>query len=246
MNHRKTMKVSIVSQARMASSRLSGKVLKQVKGKSLLFYHVDRAKWSGFPVIVATTKNREDDMIREECEILGIPCFRGDQDDVLDRFYRCAQENGLDAVIRITSDCPLIDGNLIKLGYDLFLESGADYVSNILERRYPRGLDFEIFTFGALEQAHKNACELPEREHVTPYIWRNRPELFKLKKLSYNRDKSGYRITVDTKEDFKLIEKLIKDFEAEKKGYEQLIDILDKHTYLSEINKEVEQKHYGE
>ncbi len=240
------MKVSIISQARMASSRLPGKVLKQVKGKSLLFYHVVRAKWSGLPVIVATTKNREDDVVRKECETLGIPCFRGDQDDVLDRFYRCARENGLDAVIRITADCPLIDGNLIKRGYDLFLESGADYVSNILERRYPRGLDFEVFTFGALEQAHKNARELPEREHVTPYIWRNHPELFKLKNLPYSRDRSGYRITVDTKKDLELVETLMNDFEAEKKGHEELIGILDKYPYLSEINKEVEQKHYGE
>lgn len=240
------MKVSIVSQARMASSRLPGKVLKQVKGKSLLSYHVTRAKWSDLPVIVATTRDREDDAVEKECLALGIPCFRGDHDDVLDRFYRCALEHGLDAVIRITADCPLIDGNLIRRGYDLFLRSGADYVSNILERTFPRGLDFEIFTFAALSEAHKNARELPEHEHVTPYIWRNHPELFKRKNLPHDRDSSGYRITVDTKEDFELVERLIGDFEADKKGYEEIISILDKNPFLPEINREIKQKHYGE
>jgi len=240
------MKVSIITQARMAATRLPGKVLKTIREKSLLAYHLQRAAWSDLPIIVATTVKGEDEPIVEECKTLKISYFRGEEDDVLSRYYHCAKENNLDIIVRITSDCPLIDGLLIREGFEEYKRSDVDYLSNSIERTFPRGLDFEIFSFKALEAAYKNAKELPEREHVTPYICRNNPNLFRIMGFPYKEDKSRYRITVDTDKDFEVIKILIEDFEADQKGYEQIIEILGNHPEIVNINKDVKQKEYGE
>lgn len=240
------MNVSIITQARIASTRLPAKVLKTIREKSLLAYQIQRAKWSGLPIIVATTVEEKDEPVVEECKILEVPYFRGDECDVLSRYYHCARENHLDTIIRITSDCPLIDGYLIREGYEEYKRLNVDYLSNSIERTFPRGLDFEIFSFEALELAYQNAKELPEREHVTPYIWKNNPTLFGIKSFLYRLNKSRYRITVDTNEDFEVIKILIEDFMADQKGYEEIIEILDSHSEIVKINEDVKQKNYGE
>lgn len=240
------MKAAIITQARMGSTRLPGKVLKTIKDKSLLAYHLQRAGWSGLPIVVATTIKSEDDFIIEECKKLNISYFRGAKDDVLSRYYHCAKKNHLDTIIRITSDCPLIDGYLIREGYEEYRKLKVDYLSNRIKKTFPRGLDFEIFSFRALKLAYKKAKELPEREHVTPYIWRNNPDLFRIKNFSYKLNKSSYRITVDTDKDFEVIKILIEDFGADEKGYEQIIEILDKHPEIATINENIRQKKYGE
>ncbi|MEW6618230.1 MAG: glycosyltransferase family protein [bacterium] len=238
------MKVSIITQARITSTRLPAKVLKTIKGKSLLAYHIQRAKWSGLPIIVATTLKNNESII-EECNLLKTPYFRGDEDDVLSRYYHCARENQIDTIIRITSDCPLIDGYLVREGYEEYKRLKVDYLSNSIERTFPRGLDFEIFSFEALELAYKNAKELFEREHVTPYIWKSNPNLFRIKNFLFRLNKSGYRITVDTEKDFEVIKILIEDYGADQKGYEEIIEILDKHPEIVKINENVKQKNDG-
>ncbi|MEW6607092.1 MAG: glycosyltransferase family protein [bacterium] len=242
----KDMRVSIITQARVASTRLAAKVLKTIKGKSLLAYHIQRARWSDLPIIVATTVKEQDEPIVEECKILEVPFFRGDECDVLGRYYHCARENQIDTIIRITSDCPLIDGYLIREGYEEYKRLNADYLSNSIERTFPRGLDFEIFSFRALKLAYENAKELPEREHVTPYIWKNNPNLFEIKNFSSRLNKSEYRITVDTDKDFEVIKILIEDFGVDQKGYKEIIEILDSHPEIVKINQDIKQKDYGE
>lgn len=240
------MKIAIITQARMTSTRLPGKVLKIVKGEPLLFYHVERARLSGISVIVATTINKEDDVIAQECQKLKVPCFRGDESDVLGRYYNCAKELALDTIVRITSDCPLIDGALIKKGVESFAKSKADYLSNTVERTFPRGFDFEIFSFKALQTAYQEAKDNSEREHVTPYIWRNNPALFKIESYVNQVDKSDYRITVDTELDFLLIKELIEEFRADQKNCQQIIEIFEKYPELAKINENVKQKEYGQ
>jgi len=229
----------------MTSNRLPGKVMKMVKGQPLIYYHLKRAADSGIPLIVATTVNKEDDILVESCKDMGVKYFRGDESDVLDRYYGCARENNLDVIIRITSDCPLIDRGLIKKGLDSFKQSKSDYLSNTVKRTFPRGFDFEVFTFEALKEAFLKATEPPEREHVTPYIWLNKENKFHIEQLFNDPDKSMYRVTVDTEPDFQLIKVLIEEFDAHLKDAAGIIKILDEHPELVQINKEVRQKAYG-
>ena len=240
------MNVAIISQARTGSTRLPGKVLMTISDKSLLEYHIERLKWSLLPVIIATTASESDEPIVSICRRMNIPFFRAHEEDVLARYYECAMENGIEIIIRVTSDCPLIDGVLIKEGLELFKTEGVDYLSNTIVHTFPYGFDFEIFTFKALEAAFVNAKDRPEREHVTPYIWRNNPDRFKLFDFRSKQNKSDYRITVDTQEDFLVVKTLIEEYEADRKGYKEIISILDKNPRILQPNKTVKQKRYGE
>jgi len=228
------MKTMIITQARMGSTRLPGKVLLKVKDKAILEYHLQRLEFADVPMIVATTNDRVDDEIATICEVMKISCFRGSNEDVLDRYYRCAMDNKCDTIIRVTSDCPLIDGGLIKEALGVFETEPVDYLSNTLARTYPRGFDFEIFSMKALEVAFLNANDRPEREHVTSYIWRNRADKFRL--LNYSC----------TEDDLLLIRELIEKYQADKKDYKEIISILNNNPYISELNSGIIQKEYGE
>lgn len=237
-------KIGIITQARTTSTRLPRKVLIKLSGKTLLEYHIERLRWSGFPIYLATTINQSDDEIVALTNKLSIPNHRGSEDDVLSRYYECAQKYNLDVIVRVTSDCPLIDGNLIKEGIEKFLAAGNNaYVSNCLVRTYPRGFDFEVFSFEALEQAFKNADEKPEREHVTPFI-RNPDKNTNLVIVNQLRTVNAgqYRITVDEEDDFKLIEILIEKSHLADKHSDEIIEFLDNHPEIANINAHVEQK----
>lgn len=237
-------KIGIITQARMTSTRLPGKVLLQVAGRSLLDYHVDRLKTSGLPVILATTDLPTDDPLQSWAERKSIPFFRGSESDVLSRFFFTAQKLGLGHVIRVTSDCPLVDGQVIGTAAReyLRLNSSRTYFSNCMRRTYPRGFDFEIFSFEMLREAHENAREPFEREHVTPYFYRSHPEKFENRDFVSSQDRSALRLTVDQAEDFGLIQILISKHGAGEKSYEEILAILDSHPELSQINAHVEQK----
>ncbi len=237
-------KTGIITQARMTSTRLPGKILMQAKGKSMLEYHVERLSWSGLPVYIATTTNQTDDVVVEFARKHGIMFCRGSEENVLGRYYECAKKNELDVIIRVTSDCPLIDGNIIKQGLDKYLEidDGNLYLSNSIERTFPRGLDYEIFSFGLLEDAFNNADKEQELEHVTPYIRANRSGNVTLLNIVNNENYGNFRITLDTVEDYELIRKLIEEYDADKMGFKEVTDILIKHPELAEINSHVEQK----
>jgi glutamate-1-semialdehyde aminotransferase/spore coat polysaccharide biosynthesis protein SpsF (cytidylyltransferase family) len=161
-----------VIQARMGSTRLPGKSLADLCGQPMLWHVVRRTQAAKLlqKVVVATSGQPSDDQIAAFCEHAGIPCFRGSEDDVLDRFYRAAQAHSADTVVRVTADCPLIDPAVIDRVVARFQHGDCDYVSNTLRYTYPDGLDTEVFSFSALERAWREARKPAEREHVTPYL----------------------------------------------------------------------------
>lgn len=204
------MKKVVISQARMTSTRLPGKVLMEVLGRPLLSFQIERLQRvkTVNDILVATTTNAADYPIEDLCSRLGIRCFRGSEEDVLARFYHAAGQVGADTIIRVTSDCPLIDPAIIDTVVNAHTGNDYDYASNTIVRTYPRGMDVEVFSYSALAQAFHEAELQSEREHVTPFIY-NRPERYKLGIVRDRQDNSTYRWTVDTPEDFALIKQIL-------------------------------------
>jgi len=238
--------IVIISQARMGSSRLPGKVLKEVCGIPLLEFHVKRLQQSTLAkeVIIATTTKANDDVIAEFCDSRNITCFRGSEEDVLSRYCGAAKLSSCEHVARVTSDCPLIDPNIIDLVFKQYFESGADYASNTLELTFPRGMDVEVFPSSLLKRAFDKAKEPYEREHVTPWIRENKTVL----KKNFSNDlgnQNHYRLTVDTEEDFEVVKKVIEKLYPEKAfsfNLEEIIKFLEEHPEVSELNSHVVQK----
>ncbi|WP_018477409.1 cytidylyltransferase domain-containing protein [Pontibacter roseus] len=241
-------KVGVISQARMTSTRLPGKVLLQAGGKAMLQHHIDRLQAAGLQVYLATTTNATDNPIAAFSAEASIPCFRGDEQNVLSRFYGCAVEHALDIIVRVTSDCPLIDGQLVADAVQQYLELDDEhvYLSNALVRTFPRGFDFEVFSFSLLQEAYERATREEELEHVTPYINQNRSGHVQLQHYTRDQDASQFRITLDTPEDLELITVLIEQYQAQQMDGEQLIQLLESHPELPKINAHVEQKKLGE
>lgn len=239
--------VGVITQARTTSTRLPGKVLLEASGRTVLDHHIRRARNAGFPVIIATTTNSTDDQIVAEAERLGALVFRGSEHDVLSRFAGAVREFSLETVVRITSDCPLIDGHLIRTGVDEFSALGDPnaFVSNTLERSYPRGFDFEVFSAAALLEADRNTHVQFEREHVTPHLYRDAPAE-RLHQITRTPDASAYRLTLDTADDWTVIARLITEFDAADLDVNQIIGVLDANPVLTQINAHVEQKKLGE
>lgn len=198
-----------ILQARMNSTRLPGKVLKPLLGIPMLQRQIERIKRSKMidKLIVATSDQDSDNPIRFLCENNGIPVFRGSLDDVLDRFYQCALSNAPNHIVRLTGDCPLADPLLIDEIISYHLTEKNDYTSNTLEPTYPDGLDVEVFCFSVLKTTWIES-ELPsEREHVTPYIYKQ-PDKFKLGSFKNNTDLSHLRWTVDEEVDYEFVQKV--------------------------------------
>ena len=240
----KPLKIGIITQARMTSTRLLGKVLLRIGDKTVLQYHLDRLKKSKLPVFIATTTNPTDDLIVNFAREQQVPYYRGDEQNVLSRYYDCARLNHLDLIIRVTSDCPLIDGDLIAAAVAEYVERQDNnlYLSNCLIRTFPRGFDFEIFSIALLEEAFLKASNPADLEHVTPYINQNRSGNVHLSHITQPNDKSNYRITLDTPEDFKLIRILIEQYQAQNLSAAEICLLLDAHPELVSINAQVEQK----
>ncbi|PCE14941.1 acylneuraminate cytidylyltransferase [Microbacterium sp. SZ1] len=241
------MKVGIITQARMTSTRLPGKVMLTAAGRPLLDIHLDRLSATDLPVIVATTTNAADDPIAGLAGSRGLTVFRGSEEDVLGRFAGAADEAGLDAVVRVTSDCPLLDPEVIGDAVRLFTELNDPdaYVSNVIERTYPRGLDVEVFSAAALADADASATDPSDREHVTPYLYANRSGRTTLRSITRTPDASRHRITLDTADDLTVIRRLIEDHDAARLDAAGLVAVLDAHPELTAINAHVEQKKLG-
>ena len=241
-------RVGVVSQARMTSTRLPGKVLEVAGGRSMLDHHLDRLAAADLPVYLATTTNAADDPLVELAGRRGVPVWRGSELDVLDRFAGCVREHDLDVVVRVTSDCPLIDGRLVASGVERFLAADDPwlYLSNGIERTYPRGLDFEVFSARALLDAAEHATEPAQREHVTPYLYADGSGRVTLAHVTREPDASRYRITLDTPDDLRLIRLLIEEHDAARLDADGLVALLDRHPELVAINAEVEQKKLGQ
>ncbi len=241
------MKTVIIDQARMTSTRLPGKVMKEVRGKPLLEYHIERLLRVRLAdeLVIATTTNDTDQPIIELCERLGVAYYRGSEEDVLSRYYEAATQFGADVVVRVTSDCPLIDPGVMDKVIGLYINNldKYDYVSNTLERTYPRGLDTEVFSITALEKTHREAREQSEREHVTLFIYR-RPEHFQLANCGSDIDYSQHRWTVDTPEDFELIKLILQELYPVNNRFTWLdvLNLLNEHPEWVEINAMIKQK----
>lgn len=241
------IKIVIIVQARMTSTRLPGKVLKTVLGKSLLEHQIERLRRVHLAdeLVIATTVNPEDEPIVALGDSLMVPVCRGSEDDVLARYYETAVTHGADVIVRVTSDCPLIDPAVIDQVINYFLTShpAFDYVSNRIVPSYPRGMDTEVFSFKSLAAAFNEGMLLPDREHVTPFIYRH-PDRYALGNLSYWDDQSRHRWTVDTADDFELIRRIIEALYPDNPLYslEDVLLLMDRHPDWFLINAHVEQK----
>ena len=241
------MKVVAIVQARMGSSRLPGKVLKDICGKPMLWHTINRIQESRSidKVVVATTINQLDDAVESFCKKNKVAYFRGYENDVLSRYYHAAIKYNADIIVRITGDCPLIDPRVSNKVIKEHLRSGADYTSNVITRLYPRGLDTEVFNFKSLIMAFLKAKKQYEREHVTPYIYEN-PNIFTLKSVEAvgKLRRPDIRITVDTLEDYRTITEIFSKLHKHDRIFytEEVIDLLDSDKELMEINKKIRQK----
>jgi len=223
------MKKIAIIQARMGSSRLPGKVLKDLNGQPVLSWVVDAAcKINGIDQIcVATSTEKQDESVEEWCKNNDISCFRGDEKNVLKRYYDAACNSSLssgDVIMRLTADCPLLDPLVCANVLELYLRSGKDYVNNISapERFWPDGLDCEVFSFDALKKSYQDADNDAYKEHVTLYIRRN-PDIFSTLSMSCPLSDIGhYRWTLDTSEDFKHIQYLSKSLDKQTPPYSYL------------------------
>lgn len=245
------MKTIAIIQARTGSTRLPGKVLKLLAGKTVLSHVIERVKQSKQidEIVIATTNLDSDEEIVKEAKLNNVGCFRGSEEDVLSRYYNSGLEFSGDIVVRITSDCPLIDPNVIDEIVEFYKENSYDIVSNASadpnQRTYPRGLDTEVFSFKSLENAFKNAREKYQREHVTPYIYEQSSKKYYYKNY---KDYSKYRWTLDTVEDLEFIEQVYSYLYKDRHDFymEEIIKLMEKHNELENINKAVEQKKLNE
>lgn len=200
--------VVAVVQARLGSTRLPAKVLREVAGRPLLSYMLERvaAASSVSKTVLATTDSAQDQALADFGVRAGVAVFRGSEGDVLDRYYRCAQAHAAEVVVRLTSDCPLMDPAVIDEVAGVFLGGGYDYVANTAPPvgTYPDGMDVEVFSMRALERAWREAVKPSEREHVTFYFWKN-PDLFKTRRHDLPENLSRFRLTVDYPSDLEVV-----------------------------------------
>jgi len=238
-------KVVAIIQARMGSTRLPGKVLEDIAGRPMLEYVVNRTCRAKNldDIVVATTTQLTDGIIVDLCQKRGWHFFRGGEEDVLDRYYRAALAFNADIIVRITSDCPLIEREIIDKAAKEFLSSypEVDYVSNTLTHTFPRGLDVEVMSFNAVEQAWREDSNPAWREHVTPYIYCH-PEKFRIRNVANDVDYSYMRWTVDTIEDLTFIRKIYDHFQNDTFTWRDVIDLLKIHPGWLKINQHVQQK----
>ena len=240
--------VVAIIQARMGSTRLPGKVLREIEGRTMLARVVRRTVRARLvdEVVVATSTADADDPIVAECRELRVACFRGSEEDVLDRYYHAAVAHRADVVVRITSDCPLIDPEVTDQVIRAFLEMQPDYASNTLHRTYPRGLDTEVTTRAALEQAWREATEPHQRIHVTPYLYQH-AEHFILLPVIGSEDLSAGRWCVDTPEDLEFLRAIYARLGPDDAfSWRDVCRLLGTEPHLAEINRQVQQKHLVE
>lgn len=240
------MRVVAVVQARLSSSRLPAKILLDLGGVTALERCLRRvSRFRGVAeVAVATSAESADDVVASVVGRLGYTCVRGSETDVLSRFALAADKLSADAVVRCTSDCPLLDPEISSEVIETFLRTKADYASNVLDRKLPRGLDTEIMTRAALDAAHHKATQKEEREHVTLHIYR-RPETYRCVSVTnQGPDLSSNRWTLDTLDDYRF---LYATFErlgavADTAGMANVLAIIGSVPELKLINAHVQQK----
>jgi spore coat polysaccharide biosynthesis protein SpsF (cytidylyltransferase family) len=236
------IKVACIIQARLNSSRLPGKVLFDIEGKTVLERVVERAKRSKFAkeVIVATTIRKDDLAIVNVCSSNGIRVYCGSEEDVLDRYYQVASLVQAENIVRITADCPLIDPDIMDKVIRLHFYKKADYSANTIKETFPDGEDVEVFKFETLKKAWENANLFSEREHVTAYI-KKHPEIFKLVNLECKKDMSKKRWTLDDSKDYIFIKAVYENLYKKNPlfGMNEILRFISKNPKLERINKHI-------
>tara|TARA_B110000008_G_scaffold275762_1_gene313835 strand:+ start:1990 stop:2754 length:765 start_codon:yes stop_codon:yes gene_type:complete len=236
-----SIKILGIIQARCNSTRLKNKVFADISGKPLIERVFDRVNQSKLieNIVIATSKELSDKKIVEWCIQNKINYFCGDENNVLDRFYKCGKLYEADIVVRITSDDPFKDPKIMDYAINLLISGNYDYVSNTIIPTYPEGMDVEVFTFLALKKAYKEAKLNSEKEHVTPFIWKNK-DFFSIHNFKNSQNLSNYRWTIDYSEDLDFVRalyQLLKD-----KNYfsmNEIINLLKKYPHLNNIQKDV-------
>lgn len=246
-----TRHTCVILQARITSTRLSAKVFMQICNKPIIALVIERLKHCKKidDIILAIPDTNKNDVLEEYARNIGCHYTRGSENDVLSRYYQTAKQFAVTDIIRVTADCPLIDPRLVDFMVGYYLTKKVDYAAIDTDKYFPRGLDAEIFSFETLKKVNKEAHQSYEREHVTPYIYEH-PELFKIKFLEAEKNlrRPELRLTIDTQEDFNLVNEIFKNLYSEDKIFlaEDVIDFLDSHPELLLINKEITQKKLGE
>ncbi len=234
------MVIGCIVQARMGSSRLPGKALLKIDNDNpILYYVINQLSFSKIleKIIIATTDLEDDDQIEQFSKKIGIECFRGSADDVLDRYYQCAKKFSLSTIIRITADNPLIDPTIVDQVIKKFLSGSFDYVSNHIPRTFPQGTEVEVFSLKSLESAWQKSKKRSEREHVTPYFYNN-PNLFRIGSVSYDDNISYLRWTVDKYNDFELVKMIISKIKNRPILMQDILELFYKEKSLFDINKD--------
>ena len=240
-----TQRVVVVVQARMGSTRLPGKVLLPVAGKPMFSYQIERLRRCRqvHALVTATTTEPADDALVAFCRAENVDCIRGSEHDVLSRYALAARALDGDVVVRVTSDCPLIDPELVDDAIVRFNVGDVDYVSNMMRPTWPYGMAVEVMSRDALDTADREARSPAEREHVTPFIYWH-PERFRLASMTLANDLSGHRWTVDTIEDFELVSRLLVHLWPKTPEFrmKDVLDLLAEHPDWVHINQHVLQK----
>lgn len=234
------MRLAII-QARMGSTRLPGKVLKEVNNKPLLLKQLERIKKSKLldKIIIATSTLDKDDEIANFCKKYDIECFRGSENDVLSRYYECAKKYNAKTVVRLTGDCPLADPYIIDKVIEKFFNDKVDYCANTVPvetSTFPDGFDVEVFSFEALNKANNEIKDTHFREHVTFQFWQNSE--YSNTQLVLENDYSKYRFTVDYPEDLEVVKYIFNELDKQNIDgtLKEIIDIIDKNKEIKNIN----------
>jgi Spore coat polysaccharide biosynthesis protein F, CMP-KDO synthetase homolog len=238
------MSVNAIIQARCGSTRFPNKVFALIDGKPLLWHVVNRLKYATKidDIIVATTVSEKDDKIEEWCKENNVHCFRGSEENVLNRYYSASEAFPSDYVVRITADDPFKEPKVIDAVITKLIEEGYDHVTNNLPPSFPEGLDCEAFKKSAIDRSEKEAETAFEREHVTQYIYHH-PEIFKIGNVSNGENLSYLRWTVDKDVDFEMVKAVYAHRNPENKGIllmDEILDILKANPEIEKINSEVE------
>ena len=230
--------IGCIIQARIGSKRLPKKILKKLDEKTVLDYVIEQTKNSKKidRIVIATTNLKEDNVIQEFCQNRKIDCFRGSVDDVLDRHYQCAKKYSFKTIVRITSDNPVVDPEIIDLAIKKYQEGQFDMVTTCNKRSYPYGISVEVFSFESLKESWNNSSLPSEREHVILYI-QNKKNNFKIYNLINEKDLTYINCTIDNELDYKLVKKVVFEIKTRPILMKDLIELFDKKPELLEINK---------
>jgi len=236
----------VIVQARMGSTRLPGKVLKSILGRPMFSYQLERLRRVRLAqrVVVATTTAAADDAIVAFCNAEGLDCTRGSEQDVLARYCDAIRQYGAQTVVRVTSDCPLLDPGLVDLAIATFHgPKHPDYVSNMLQPTWPYGMAVEVVAAAVLLEAEREARDSAEREHVTPFVYWH-PEKYRLESLMHSPDLSAHRWTVDTPQDLDLVTRILEALYPRKPDFvmADVLELLERHPDWPAINAAVPQK----